>query len=69
MKSKKVTICDNAFQAELLLGQLKENGIQAYLTNEAMAGYPPLSGVTVYVDEEDYERAKSLLDVKGEDKA
>lgn len=48
-------------EAHLLQGRLEEEGIRSFLGGEIMSGYPPMNGVTVFVEEEYYARAHALL--------
>lgn len=48
-------------EAHLLQGRLEEEGIHSFLGGELMSGYPPMNGVSVFVEEENYSRAHTLL--------
>ncbi|MBQ1198769.1 MAG: DUF2007 domain-containing protein [Bacteroidaceae bacterium] len=61
MAISRLTTCNNPMEAHLLQGRLEEEGIRSFLGGEIMSGYPPMNGVTVFVEEEDYARAHALL--------
>lgn len=59
----RLTMCSNPVEAHLLQGRLLEEGIESFLGGEIMSTYPPMSGVAVFVDESDMERAKQVLNM------
>lgn len=61
MQTRKLTTCNNPVEAHLLQGRLEAAGIDSILGGEIMSSYPPLSGVTVFVDAKDYDKARELL--------
>jgi len=67
MKTVRLITCDGAFQARLIQGALENEGIASVLHNEntsnILRGYTPtISGVDIFVYEDDYERAMDLLE-------
>lgn len=61
MKTCRLTTCASPVEAHLLQGRLEEEGIESFLGGEIMSGYPPMSGVSVFVSETDLEKARQLL--------
>ena len=61
MAITRLTTCNNPMEAHLLQGRLEEEGIHSFLGGELMSGYPPMNGVSVFVEEEDYSMAHTLL--------
>jgi len=65
---KRLTIIDNAIEANMFRNYLENEGIECFLTNETfntlMPGFYNMlgSGVQVFVQEEDYDKAKELLE-------
>lgn len=64
MKTRLLKNCANAIEAEMLKGMLTEEGIECVLGNVTMSGYPPMSGVDVFVNEIDYYKASALIKEK-----
>ena len=67
MKTVRLITCDGAFQARLIQGALENEGIASVLHNEntsnILRGFTPtISGVDIFVYEDDYERAMALLE-------
>lgn len=67
MKTVRLITCDDAVQAHIIQGALKNEDIASLLHNENMStimrGYTSeISGVDVLVYEEDYNRAVDLLE-------
>ena len=67
MKTVRLITCDDAVQAHIIQGALKNEDISSLLHNENMStimrGYTSeISGVDVLVYEEDYNRAVDLLE-------
>ena len=63
---KKLTTCNNPVEAHFLQGRLELEGIRSILGGEIMSGYPPMNGVTVFVDDKDWEEARKVLEEKME---
>lgn len=61
MKTCKLTTCNNPIEAHMLQARLEAEGIACILSGEIMSGYPPMSGVTIFVNEDDYNLAKELI--------
>lgn len=61
MKTVRLTTCASTFEAHCIKGQLESEGICCVMNNEIMSTYPPLSGVDIFVNEEDLERAKEII--------
>lgn len=64
MKTRLLKNCSNAVEAEMLKGMLAEEGIECVLGNVTMSGYPPMSGVDVFVNEIDYYKASAMIKEK-----
>ena len=67
MKTVKLITCDDAFQAHVIQGALKNEGIAAVLHNENMSsvmrGYVrDVTGVDIFVYEDEYDNALRLLE-------
>lgn len=67
MKTVRLITCDESFRARLIQGALENEGIASVLHNENMSnilrGYTStISGVDIFVYEDDYERAMALLE-------
>ena len=63
----KVTVCKDAFEAEVVKGLLAANDIDCHLQNEAISqiyGGIQAFAINVLVKEEDAEKAKELLDAR-----
>ncbi|MCF0243514.1 MAG: 4-hydroxythreonine-4-phosphate dehydrogenase PdxA [Bacteroidaceae bacterium] len=61
---KRLTSCNNAFEAELIKGRLENEGISCVLTNENMNmiyGSLMSLDIDILVDEADFDRASELL--------
>lgn len=64
--------CDNAVNAELIVNLLKNNGIACYQKDNGSGSYMNLYmgysiyGRELYVDKNDYDRAKELVDLTNE---
>ena len=73
MDSVILTTCDNTFEAHLIRHQLENAGISCFLANENFANLMPHyyrifgSGVQVYVNQNDLERAHELIADKSDD--
>ena len=72
MKTVRLITCDGAFQARLIQGALENEGIASVLHNEntsnILRGFTPtISGVDIFVYEDDYERAMALLETQPDD--
>lgn len=67
MKSVRLTTCNNAIEANMIKNVLENEEIACFLTNEnfttLMPGYSGMlgSGVQIFVDEDDYEKALEIL--------
>ena len=66
MKTVRLITCIDAFQAHLLQGALQNEGIESILHNENLSSVmrgctTSLSGVDLFVFEDDYERAIQIL--------
>lgn len=65
---KRLTIIDNTIEAHMFKNYLENEGIECFLTNETfntlMPGFYNMmgSGVQVFVQEEDYDKAKKLME-------
>ncbi len=57
----KLTTCNNEVEAYILKGKLEVEGIPCVVGNAIMSGYPPMSGVTLFVNEEDFDRAREII--------
>jgi len=59
------------FEAELIRGKLLREGIQSFIQAEDLANVLPSldysNGINVYVEPEDYDRAKQILDTTEDD--
>ena len=67
MKTVKLITCDDAFQAHVIQGALKNEGIASVLHNENMSsvmrGYVrDVTGVDIFVYEDEYDNALRLLE-------
>lgn len=67
MKTVRLITCNDSFQAHLIQGALKNEGIDSILQNDntsgVLRGYiSPISGVDIFVAEEQYEEAFALLE-------
>ena len=65
MKEKFLMKCDTSIFANEIVEQLEANGIASRVVDEtkgAAFGYGPNVGMSIYVDENDYEKAKSIAD-------
>lgn len=67
MKTIRLITCNDSFQAHLIQGALKNEGIDCMLQNDntsgVLRGYiTPISGVDLFVFENQYEEALSLLE-------
>lgn len=67
MKTVRLITCDDSFQARLIVGALENEGIAAILHNEntsnVLRGYiSNISGVDIFVYEDEYEKAIKLLE-------
>ena len=67
MKTRKLITCNDDFQARLIQGALENEGIPSALHNEntsnVLRGFVSnVSGVDIFVYEDDYERAMALLE-------
>lgn len=73
----KLTSADTNINAELILGVLRNNNIPCYSKDPGIGGYMSIYmgysiyGKDIYVDKEDYERARELLKTfdKADDKS
>lgn len=63
MKTRLLTTCNTPLEAHFLQGRLETEGIESFLSGEIMSGYPPMNGVAVFVDENDYERARAIMEL------
>lgn len=61
MKTRLLKNCSNIVEAEMIKGMLAEEGIECVLGNETMSGYPPMSGVDIFVNEIDYYKASAMI--------
>ena len=59
--TRKLTTCNNEVEAYMLKGRLEMEGIPSVIGNAIMSGYPPMSGVNLFVNEEDYDRAREIM--------
>ena len=57
-----LTVCDNYVQADIIQGNLISQGIKAEIYDTGMSAILLNEGVPVLVPEEDYERAKKIID-------
>lgn len=67
MKTIRLITCNDSFQAHLIQGALKNEGIDSILHNDntsgVLRGYiSSISGVDIFVFEDQYEEALSLLE-------
>lgn len=63
---KKLITCEQSFQAHLIKGRLEAEGIPSFITNENMnfvygAINSSITGVDIYVNAEDYDKAQAIL--------
>ncbi len=65
MKTKKLTSCTTAFEANVLKGALENEGIDCIIHNETssqvMGAYGQVTA-DLFVAEEDYERAREIVE-------
>lgn len=67
MKVTRLRTCETAFEANLIKGRLKNEGIESFVTNEnfstLMPGFNRMlgSGVQIMVFEKDYNAASAIL--------
>lgn len=67
MKTISIKSCRDPFEANVLKGRLENEGIPCFLTNENLTTLLPhhfmwdSSGVQIFVDEDDVERALEVL--------
>lgn len=67
MKTVILTSCNNAVEASLIQGNLANEGIQSFISNENYTSlYPNMngamgSGIQIFVNEEDAERALIVI--------
>ena len=67
MNTVRLITCDNVTDAYLLKGRLNNEEIECFLTNENLTNLLPIynnmlgGGIQIYVNEEDYERARELI--------
>ena len=59
--TRQLTTCNNEVEAYMLKGRLEMEGIPSVIGNAIMSGYPPMSGVNLFVNEEDYDRAREIM--------
>ena len=64
--TRKLTTCNSEVEAYILKGRLETEGIPSVVGNAIMSGYPPMSGVTLFVNEEDYDRAREIMNSNDE---
>lgn len=61
MRTVRLTTCNTAFEAHLLQNLLENEGIPSITNNEIMNTYPPMSGVDIFVNEDDLEQAVAVI--------
>lgn len=67
MRTVRLITCEDSFQAHLILGSLKNEGIAGILHNEntsnVMRGYGSnIAGVDIFVYEDEYDKAVTVLE-------
>lgn len=65
MERKYLLTCDTIIFANEIVEQLDANNIANCVVDETKGpafGYGPVPGISVYVEEKDYERAKKIVE-------
>lgn len=57
-----IKVCDSRIQADLLKAYLEIEGIEVFIQADDAGGMlPPLDGVSVFVHQNDFERAEQII--------